>query len=267
MPELPDLASLLTVENALALLTLTGMEIVLGIDNLVFITILCGKIPEADRPRIRTIGLTLAVVMRIILLLSITWIMQLTSAWFSYHVPFVDPPGYEREFTGKSLILLGGGLFLLFKAVKEIHHKMEDQTGPDAPLSAAPGAPSAAGASDPSSAMGSMIVQIILLDLVFSIDSVITAVGMAKHVWVMIAAVIISIGVMIAFAGVLGRFVDRHPAIKMLALSFLVLIGVMLVAEGLDQHVPKGYIYFGMAFALGVEMLNIKTGTRAKVAA
>ncbi len=256
---------LFTVESGLALLTLTGMEIVLGIDNLVFITILCGKIPEADRARVRTIGLVLAVVMRILLLLSISWIMSLTAEWFTYSVPLMDAPGHERHFTGKSLILLGGGLFLLYKAVKEIHHKMEEvpALGAEAPLSAAPGAPSAAKTAPVKAALGGVITQIILLDLVFSIDSVITAVGMAKHVPIMVAAVIISIGVMIAFAGSLGRFVDRHPAIKMLALSFLLLIGVMLVAEGLDQHVPKGYIYFAMAFALGVEMLNIKTSTRA----
>ncbi|MBL8757133.1 MAG: TerC family protein [Phycisphaerae bacterium] len=255
---MPELASILSAENAVALVTLTAMEIVLGIDNLVFITILCGRLPERDRPRVRTIGLTLAVVMRIVLLLSVSWIMGLTAALTTYRVPFLDPPDAARELTGKSIILLLGGLFLLFKAVKEIHHKME--AGPGDPLSPAPGAPTRTAAA---AGVGSMIVQIILLDLVFSIDSVITAVGMVKSIPVMITAVIISISVMIAFAGSLGRFVDRHPAIKMLALSFLVLIGVMLFAEGLGQHVPKGYIYFAMAFALGVEVLNIRAGSRA----
>ncbi len=259
---MPDLAALMTVENGLALLTLTAMEIVLGIDNLVFITILCGRLPEHERPRVRTIGLTLAVVMRVVLLLGISWIMGLTAPLAKYRLPIVDPPDFVREITGKSIILLLGGLFLLFKAVKEIHHKME--APPDAPLSPAPGAPTASAGKAVASAAGSIIVQIIVLDLVFSIDSVITAVGMVKSIPVMIAAVIISIGVMIAFAGVLGRFVDRHPAIKMLALAFLVLIGGMLTAEGLGQHVPKGYIYFAMAFALGVEVMNIRAGARAK---
>jgi predicted tellurium resistance membrane protein TerC len=232
-------APLFSVQSAIALVTLAAMEIVLGIDNIVFITILCGRLPDDRRARVRTTGLILALVMRIGLLFAITWVMGLTKPLFTI---------LEQGFTGKDLILLGGGLFLIGKATYEIHHKTE---GPQEPTIA-------------KSASRLILVQIMVLDLVFSLDSVITAVGMVSHIEIMIAAVLISIGVMIAFAGAVGRFVDNHPAIKMLALAFLVLIGVMLTADGLGQHIPKGYIYFAMAFSLGVEALNIRSGTRAK---
>lgn len=235
---------LLTIENAIAVVTLTAMEIVLGIDNIVFITILTGKLPAAQRPKVRNLGILAAVVTRIGLLLSIKWVMGLTATLFNLS---------GRAITGQGLILLGGGLFLLAKATYEIHHRVEGDT--DQPKSG--GAASA----------GLIIGQIMLLDIVFSLDSVITAVGMVKQVEIMIAAILISATVMIAFAGPVGRFVERHPAIKMLALAFLLLIGVMLVAEGLGRHVPKGYIYFAMAFSLGVEVLNIRAGTRRGPAA
>ncbi|MCK6456317.1 MAG: TerC family protein [Phycisphaerae bacterium] len=234
------MTDLLSVENGIALLTLTAMEIVLGIDNIVFISILCGKLPEHDRARVRTTGIALAVIMRIVLLLGITWIMGLTRPlWTTLGVTL----------TGQSLILLLGGLFLIAKATYEIHHKIEG------------GGAAESAAAVPVSAKA-IIVQILLLDLVFSLDSVITAVGMVQSIVVMITAVVLAAGAMVVFAGPIGRFVDRHPALKMLALAFLVLIGVMLVAQGLGQKVPKGYIYFAMAFSLGVELLNIRAGTR-----
>lgn len=232
-----------TWASLIALVTLSAMEIVLGIDNIVFITILVGKLPEHQRARVRNIGLILALVMRVGLLLTITWIMRLTTPLFSI---------MERDFSGKSLILLIGGLFLVAKATYEIHHKVEGDK------------PGSADVSKRGPSVGLMIGQIILLDLVFSLDSVITAVGMVSHIEIMIAAVLISVGAMIAFAGLIGRFVERHPSIKLLALAFLVLIGVMLVAEGMGEHMPKGYIYFAMAFSLGVEMLNIRAGSRHK---
>jgi predicted tellurium resistance membrane protein TerC len=248
---LDQLLALLTWENGIALVTLAAMEIVLGIDNIVFITILVGKLPEEKRAKIRNLGLILALVMRVGLLFAITWIMRLTTPLFT--VPLLN-----LEMTGKSLILLVGGLFLIAKATYEIHHKVEGE-GPD---TLHPGGARAV------VSVPLMITQILVLDLVFSLDSVITAVGMVKHVAIMIIAVLISVGVMIAFAGYIGKFVDKHPSIKMLALAFLVLIGVMLVAEGMarpgEHGIPKGYIYFAMAFSLGVEMLNIRAGTRAK---
>jgi predicted tellurium resistance membrane protein TerC len=259
------MAELLTVENGIALLTLTAMELVLGIDNLVFITILVGRVPEAHRARIRTIGLLLAVVMRVGLLLTITWIMGLTKVLWSAAIPLVyksDGTPKTIELTGQSIILLLGGLFLLAKATYEIHHKLEDGDGHVDAVGADAATRQAARLSAPL-----IIVQILLLDLVFSLDSVITAVGMVKSIPIMVVAVLIAVGGMIAFAGALGRFVERHPAIKMLALAFLVLIGVMLVAEGLGEHVPKGYIYFAMAFSLGVEILNIRAGARRAAAA
>jgi predicted tellurium resistance membrane protein TerC len=236
---------LFTVENLIALVTLTAMEIVLGIDNIVFITILCGKLPPERRARVRSIGIGLAVVTRVLLLLGITWIMGLTRPLYS---------AFGVVITGQSLILLIGGLFLIAKATYEIHHKVEVRDASRDP-SAGPVAAHA------------IIVQILLIDIVFSLDSVITAVGMVRSVAVMIIAILIAAGAMVAFAGPIGRFVDRHPALKMLALAFLVLIGVMLVAQGLGQKVPKGYIYFAMAFSLGVELLNIRAGTRRAQAA
>ncbi|HBS29156.1 MAG TPA: hypothetical protein DEB06_06820 [Phycisphaerales bacterium] len=244
----------LTGENLLALLTLTAMEIVLGIDNIVFIAILTSKVEPAKQDRVRTLGLGLAMFFRIALLLGITWVMGLTAVLFSL---------FGQEFNGKDLILLAGGLFLITKATLEIHHKIEDAPkGHDEPGATA-GAARKAGAR---AASGAVIAQILMIDLVFSLDSVITAVGMARALWVMIVAVVIAVGVMMAFAGRISRFIDRHPTMKMLALSFLLLIGVMLVADGLGQHIPRGYIYFAMAFSLGVEILNMRAGLRKRAA-
>ena len=241
--------SLLSVEALVAFLTLSLLEIVLGIDNVVFIAILAGKLPAHQQGRARNIGLSLAMITRILLLLAIGWIMGLTSELF--RLPLVQ--GEAAGITGRDLILLFGGLFLIGKSTWEIHDKLE-------------GEDHSAGAGKAAASFGSVIVMILLLDIVFSLDSVITAVGMvqtsAESRWVgltiMIAAVVVAIGVMLAFAGVISRFVDRHPTVKMLALSFLLLIGVVLVAESFNVHVPKGYIYFAMAFSLGVEMLNLR---------
>jgi predicted tellurium resistance membrane protein TerC len=229
-------AELLTSENLIALLTLAGLEIVLGIDNIVFISILCGKLPAAQQGRARQIGLLLAMGMRIVLLLAISWVMGLTAPLFSV---------LSQEFSGRDLILLLGGLFLVAKATWEIHDKLEgEEHGPDGRKAAA--------------SFVAILTQIVLLDIVFSLDSVITAVGMAQHIEIMIAAVMIAVGVMLIFAGSISSFIERHPTMKMLALSFLLLIGVVLVADGFGQHVSKGYIYFAMAFSLFVEVLNIR---------
>jgi predicted tellurium resistance membrane protein TerC len=227
-----------------SLVTLTALEIVLGIDNVIFISILAGKLPAEQQDKARKLGLTLALVTRILLLCSITWVMSLTKVLFT--VPMVNV-----DVTGKSLILLIGGLFLIGKSVMEIHEKLE---GPDGHATQGGGRASFRGT----------IVQILLLDIVFSLDSVITAVGMANQLWVMIVAVVIALGVMLMFAGAISDFVNRHPTLKMLALSFLILIGVMLVGESLGQHIPKGYIYFSMAFAFGVEMLNLRLRAASK---
>lgn len=219
----------------IGLLTLTVLEIVLGIDNVVFISIMAGKLPPSTQARARRAGLALAMVLRILLLLSLTWIMGLTE-------PFLSIFGFEV--TGRAVILMGGGLFLLAKSTREIHNKLEsaDEHG------AARARPS----------FLSVLVQILLLDIVFSLDSVITAVGMVDQVAVMIAAVILAVVVMIVFAGMISAFVERHPTLKMLALSFLLLIGVNLIGEGLGFHIPKGYTYFAMGFSVFVEMLNLK---------
>jgi len=227
----------------IALLTLTAMEIVLGIDNIVFITILAGKLPEHQQARARVIGLALAMLTRIGLLLSITWIMRLTSPLFSFA---------GREFSGRDLILLAGGLFLLYKSTREIHEKLEGD--PEGPTKRAA-----------RSFLG-VVFTIMILDIVFSIDSVVTAVGMTNRVPVMVAAIVIAIAVMMLSSGPIGDFVHRHPTIKMLALSFLLLIGVMLVAEGFGQHINKGYIYFAMAFSVFVEMLNLRVRRRVHAA-
>jgi predicted tellurium resistance membrane protein TerC len=224
-------------ETYVSLLTLAAMEIVLGIDNVVFLTILAGRLPQAQQPKARQLGLAFALVTRLALLFAITWVMGLTRPLFSI---------VGQEISGRDLILLFGGLFLIGKATFEIHDKLEVKHEEGH-------APKAGGA-----AFWSVIVQIGLLDIVFSLDSVITAVGMAKHLSIMVAAVIIAMGVMLAFANPIGSFVERHPTMKMLALSFLILIGVMLVAEGFHQHVPKGYVYFAMAFSLVVELLNMR---------
>jgi len=218
-----------------ALATLTVLEIVLGIDNIVFISILVGNLPEAQRQRARILGLGFAMATRILLLLVITWIMRLQAPLFTL---------LEVELSGRDLILIAGGLFLLAKATLEIHNSLEGQEHET-------GKPAAAG-------FLSVIAQIGIIDIVFSLDSVITAVGMAEDVAVMIIAIVIAVGVMMFAAGAIGRFVDNHPTVKMLALSFLVLIGMALVAEGIELHIPKGYIYFAMAFSVAVEMLNLR---------
>jgi predicted tellurium resistance membrane protein TerC len=218
-----------------ALATLTVLEIVLGIDNIVFISVLVGRLPESQRQRARIVGLGFAIGTRILLLLLITWIMRLEAVLFTV---------LDTEFSGRDLILIGGGLFLLAKATLEIHGSLE---GGEHKAGSAGGAGFIA-----------VIAQIGIIDIVFSLDSVITAVGMAEDVAVMIIAIVIAVGVMMFAAASIGRFVDDHPTVKMLALSFLVLIGTALIAEGIDLHIPKGYIYFAMAFSVSVEMLNLK---------
>jgi predicted tellurium resistance membrane protein TerC len=227
-------------EAWIALTTLTVLEIVLGIDNIVFISILAGKLPEDQQNKARLIGLGLAMVMRIGLLFSLSLIIRLTAPLFTV---------LGQEISGRDLVLIIGGLFLLFKATREIHERLEGEEG----HASARVAPS----------LASVLVQIMLLDIVFSLDSVITAVGMAEDLGVMVAAVVIAVAFMMLFARPISEFVDRHPTVKMLALSFLLMIGLALVAEGLDQHIPKGYIYFAMAFSVMVEVLNLRA-RRAK---
>lgn len=236
----------------IALLTLTTLEVVLGIDNVVFIAILAARLPEEQQAKARTIGLLLAMLIRLVLLGAAFWIMKLTE-------PFATVLGVD--ISGKSLILLGGGLFLIAKATKELHHMVEDGGATEHDPNTRPGLKKQA------ATMGGVLVQILLLDLVFSLDSVITAVGMTSNYWIMATAVVIAIAVMIAFAGPIARFVQKHPTMKTLALAFLVLIGVLLVAEGAGQHLPRGYIYFAMVFALGVEVVNMKVGHRRRKAA
>ena len=235
------MTALTTAEGWIALLTLTVLEIVLGIDNIVFISILAGKLPKDQRARARKVGLSLAMLIRIALLLSITWVMRLTTPLFAV---------LGQEISGRDVILIVGGLFLLAKSTYEIHDKLEGEEGHASARVAA--------------SFGAVIVQILLLDIIFSLDSVITAVGMANDVLVMVLAVVIAVGVMLVSSGAIGEFVDRHPTVKMLALSFLLLIGVSLIAEGFDQHIPKGYIYFAMGFSVFVEMINLRV--RAKTA-
>ncbi|OGI68790.1 MAG: hypothetical protein A2W18_11935 [Candidatus Muproteobacteria bacterium RBG_16_60_9] len=231
---------LLSPEAWLAFVTLTALEIVLGIDNIIFISILVGRLPRAQQTRARFIGLSLAMVMRIALLLSLVWIMRLTAPLFEV---------FTVAISGRDLILIGGGLFLLAKSTAEIHESLE-------------GAERVRGKAV-RAGFAAMMVQIAFIDIVFSLDSVITAVGMARDIEVMVAAIVVAVLVMMAAAGSIGRFVDRHPTVKMLALSFLILIGVALIADGLGAHVPKGYIYFAMAFSFGVEMLNLRLRRRA----
>ena len=225
----------------LALVTLTALEIVLGIDNIIFISILTGKLPVHQRPRAQRIGLALAMITRLLLLFSLTWIMRLTEPFFSI---------LGHGISGRDIILIVGGLFLLAKSTMEIHDKL---VGEEQHTSGAKGSASFKG----------IIIQIMFLDIIFSLDSVITAVGMASQLAVMATAVILSVGVMLFFAGAVSRFVDRHPTIKVLALSFLLLIGVSLIADGLSFHIPKGYIYFAMAFSVLVEMINLKVRKNA----
>ncbi|HVP81055.1 MAG TPA: TerC family protein [Thermodesulfobacteriota bacterium] len=219
----------------IALATLTGLEIVLGIDNIIFISILVGKLPEPKQPRARTLGLALAMLMRIMLLVSLSWIMGLTKPLFTV---------LGSEISGRDIILIAGGLFLLAKSTLEIHDKLEGKEG-------------RASERVPSSYAG-VLIQIILLDMVFSLDSVITAIGMANQLFVMIIAVVIAVVFMMLASGSISRFVEKHPTIKVLALSFLLLIGIALIGDGVGMHIPKGYIYFAMAFSVLVEMINLR---------
>jgi predicted tellurium resistance membrane protein TerC len=225
----------------IAFATLTLLEVVLGIDNIVFISILAGKLPPNQREKARIIGLSLAMVMRVILLFLISWVVGLTA-------PLFEVRGHE--ISGRDIILIVGGLFLLAKSTHEIHDNLEGEHGQKAVKVHA--------------TLASVLVQIALLDIVFSLDSVITAVGMVDEIGVMVAAVIVAIGFMLLFSGHIARFVEKHPTVKMLALAFLILIGVTLIAAGFEQHISKGYIYFAMAFSVAVEMLNIRMRGRAK---
>ena len=218
-----------------AFLTLTALEIVLGIDNIIFISILTGRLPPDQQRRGRYLGLTLAMLMRIGLLFSLTWIMSLTADLFTV---------FRNAVSMRDLILLGGGAFLMAKATREVHNSLE-------------GAAQGHGGG-PAMGFAAVMVQIAVVDIVFSLDSVITAVGLVEHIEIMVAAIVIAVAVMMAASGAISDFVERHPTVKMLALSFLILIGLTLVGEGLDFHTPKGYIYFAMAFAFGVEMLNLR---------
>lgn len=219
----------------LALVTLTALEIVLGIDNIIFISILAGKLPQHQQEKARMVGLGLAMFIRIALLFSLSWLMGLTAPLFTV---------LGNEISGRDLILLSGGLFLLWKSTMEIHEKLEGEQGHSAVRAG--------------TTFGAIIVQILLLDIVFSLDSIITALGMANQLGVMVAAVVIAVAFMMFFSGKISAFVESHPTIKMLALSFLILIGVALIGDGLDKHLPKGYIYFAMAFSVMVEMLNLR---------
>lgn len=228
----------------MALVTLTALEIVLGIDNIIFISIQSSKLPVHKREKARLVGLGLAMFIRVALLFSLTWLMGLTSPLLVV---------FDNEISGRDLILLSGGMFLLWKSTMEIHEKLE---GEEKVASAHVG-----------TTFGAVIVQILLLDIVFSLDSIITALGMANKLWVMVAAVVIAVAFMMLFSGKISAFVEKHPTIKMLALSFLLLIGVALIGDGLDMHIPKGYIYFAMAFSVLVEMLNLRVrrGTPVKL--
>jgi predicted tellurium resistance membrane protein TerC len=225
----------LTVDGLVALVTLTFLEVILGVDNVIFISILASKLREAEQKRARRVGLLAAMVMRILLLLSIAWIIRLTAPLFTV---------FNQEISGRDLILILGGLFLLAKSTLEIHDRLEGEEGH--------------GSARVAPSFGSVIVQIMMLDVVFSLDSVITAVGMAENVSVMVAAVVAAVGIMMVSAEPISRFVNRHPTVKVLALSFLLLIGLSLVADGLGMHIPKGYIYFAMGFSVFVEMINLR---------
>lgn len=240
-------------EAWISLLTLTVLEIVLGIDNIVFISILSGKLPQHQQKKAQQVGLALAMITRVLLLLSLTWIMTLTAPlfnmgeWFGFNSKELLE---KTALSGRDLILITGGLFLIYKSTSEIHDKLEGEEHE--------------GGVKKVHSFWSAIIQILILDIVFSLDSVITAVGMAEHIEVMIAAVVIAVGIMLVSASSISNFVNKHPTVKMLALSFLLLIGVSLLAEGFEQHIPKGYIYFAMAFSVLVEVLNLKMKAKAE---
>ncbi|MGH8762299.1 MAG: TerC family protein [Nitrosospira sp.] len=223
-------------EAWIALVTLTALEIVLGIDNIIFISILVGRLPEAQRNFARRMGLSLAMLTRLGLLFSISWVMNLTQPWFTV---------FSNSISGRDVVLIGGGLFLLAKATHEIHNSIEGADSDESKVAAA-------------ASMGMVLLQIAILDIVFSLDSVITAVGLVEHVSLMAIAIILAVLVMLMAARSIGEFVDNHPTIKILALAFLILVGVTLIVEGFDVHVPKGYIYFAMAFSVSVEFLNLR---------
>lgn len=230
----------LTAAGLIALLTLTFLEVVLGVDNVIFISILSGKLPASQQNRARRAGLLAAMGMRILLLLSITWIMRLTQPLFS---------AFGHDFSGRDLILISGGLFLLWKATMEIHDRLEGEEGHESRRIA------------PS--FGAVIIQIMLLDIIFSLDSVITAVGMAEDLAIMVAAVVVAVGIMMFSAAPISAFVSKHPTVKILALAFLLMIGVALVSDGVGFHIPKGYIYFAMGFSIFVETINLRVRTPA----
>jgi predicted tellurium resistance membrane protein TerC len=232
---------LFSADALIALVTLTVLEVVLGVDNVIFISILAGKLPADQQARARRVGLMAAMGMRILLLLSLAWVVRLTAPLFTV---------LGQEISGRDLILILGGLFLLAKATHEIHEKLEGEEAGHGVKAAA--------------SFGSVIGQIMILDIVFSLDSVITAVGMAEQLWVMITAVILAVGIMLLTAERISHFVNQHPTVKVLALSFLLLIGMSLVAEGFDQHIPKGYIYFAMAFSVFVEAINLRAARKKK---
>jgi predicted tellurium resistance membrane protein TerC len=235
--------NLFSAENLISLVSLTSLEIVLGIDNVVFLAILSQRLPLAQQKRARRLGLTLALGLRLALLFTLSWIMRLTAPLFTL---------IGHTFSGRDLVMLGGGLFLIAKASHEIYDRLEgDHAG-------------GGGAKAGTASFAGTLVQILTLDVVFSLDSVITAVGMARQIWVMVTAMVIAVGVMLLSADKISGFINRHPSMKMLALSFLLLIGVLLVAEGLGQHIEKGYIYFAMAFAFAVELLNIRMRRKRK---
>jgi predicted tellurium resistance membrane protein TerC len=277
------MAELFTIENAVALLTLASLEIVLGIDNIVFISILTGKLPPEQRAKARQLGLAIAMLARIALLLTIGWIMRMKEPLFS--VRFLEETAWSPYVihlspSVKDFILIAGGLFLMVKATLEIHHKIEGgESGAgvhpdparglgveDGGGAAGHGSTGSASAARKQVTFSGVIIQILLIDLVFSIDSVITAVGMAKHIPIMIAAIVIAVIVMMVFAGIVSGFIERHPTVKMLALAFLMLIGVMLVADGLGEHLERGYVYFAMGFSLVVELLNLRVRQKAAAA-
>jgi predicted tellurium resistance membrane protein TerC len=232
---------MMNIENLIALATLTFLEIVLGVDNIIFISILSGKLPPARQPQARRLGLIGAMATRILLLMSLAWIVKLTRPLFSL---------IGHEISGRDLILILGGLFLLAKSTFEIHDRLESEEGHASRRVAA--------------SFTSVIIQIMLLDIVFSLDSVITAVGMVDELWIMIAAVIVSVAIMMVAATPISDFVHRHPTVKVLALSFLLLIGLSLLLEGFEQHIPKGYIYFAMGFSVFVEMINLRVRAKAR---